>query len=297
LKAARKLNYRPNAMARALRQAQTMSLGLFVPDVSNFVYFELIRGVEQRAFEAGYALLLANAHESDKVEEVYKRLVHERRVDGLLVASASDEDTMPFDVEDETSPIIWVNRRRKSRPSVVEDDESGMAMAVEHLVSLGHKDIAHIAGPQEVDTARRRLNGFAQAMAAAGLQVRPEYVVSCPFTEQGGADCMRRLLEVEPLPTAIAASSLSATIGALSVAKQAGLHIPDDLSFAAFHDATIAAYMDPPLTTVRMPLHELGELAVDRLLHLMGGGELPAETLVSTPPQLIQRQSTAPPTR
>jgi LacI family transcriptional regulator len=97
LNAARKLNYRPNAIARGLRQSQSLSLGLLVPDVANFVFFELIHGIEQRAFEAGYVLLLANAQDNEKAEEVYKRLVLERRVDGLLIASASDEEQMPFD--------------------------------------------------------------------------------------------------------------------------------------------------------------------------------------------------------
>src|SRR5262245_16850393 len=158
--AAQQLHYRPNAMARALRQAQTMSLGLLVPEVANFLLFELIRGIEQRAFEAGYVLLLANAQERDKAEEVYKRLVLERRVDGLLIASASDDAHFPFDLSGEAPPIVWVNRRSKVGPNIVEDDEQGMALAVQHLVALGHTEIAHIAGPQSLDTGRRRLHGF-----------------------------------------------------------------------------------------------------------------------------------------
>lgn len=297
LLAAEKLHYRPNAMARGLRQAQTMTLGLIVPDVANFVYFELIRGIEQRAFEAGYVLLLANAQESDKAEEVYKRLMLERRVDGLLIASASDEERIPFDLGNEPLPVVWVNRRGKAGPSILEDDEQGMALAVQRLKALGHTDIAHIAGPQFLDTGRRRLHGFVEAMRGVGLEPQERYIVSQPFTEQGGADALVALLRTNPLPTAVTVSSLSATIGALAAAKEAGLKVPQELSIIAFHDAVIASYLDPSVTTIQMPLQELGRLAVEGLLFMMAGGTLPQETVVPISPRLIERGSTAPPKR
>lgn len=294
--AAEQLHYRPNAMARALRQAQTMTLGLLVPDVANFVYFELIRGIEQRAFEAGYVLLLANAHDSQKTEEVYKRLVLERRIDGLLIASASDEAHIPLGVGGEAPPIVWVNRRGKSGPSILENDEQGMALAVQHLVALGHTVIAHIAGPQNLDTGRRRLHGYLEAMHGVGLETPERYIVEGPFSESGGADAMLALLHAEPRPTAVTISSLMATIGALATARKAGLEVPDDLSIIAFHDAAIAQYLDPPVTTIQMPLYELGRLAVEQLLFAITGGELPSETVVPMSAHIVERASTAPPT-
>src|SRR5205807_3801865 len=142
----------------------------------------------------------ANTQEPDKAEEVYKRLVLERRIDGLLIASASDDEHIPFDLSSEVPPIVWVNRRGKIGPSILEDDEQGMALAVQHLIALGHTDIAHIAGPQSLDTGRRRLRGFVEAMRSAGLEPRKRHVVEGPFTEQGGADCMGELLRTRPLP-------------------------------------------------------------------------------------------------
>jgi len=297
LRAAEKLHYRPNAMAKGLRKVQTMTLGLMVPDVANFVYFELIQGIEQRAFEAGYVLLLANAQENEKAEEVYKRLVLERRVDGLLIASASDEERIPVHLGTESLPIVWVNRRGKAGPNILEDDEQGMALAVQHLSALGHTDIAHIAGPQSLDTGRRRLNGFVAAMRGVGLEPEERHIVEGPFTEQGGADGMLALLRTDPRPTAVAVSSLSATIGALATAKKVGLKVPQELSLIAFHDALIAGYLDPPITTVKMPLQALGRVAVENLLSMMAGGALPKETVLSIPPQLIERESAAPPAR
>jgi LacI family transcriptional regulator len=295
LLAAETLHYRPNAMARGLRQAQTMTLGLMMPDVANFIYFELIRGIEQRAFEAGYVLLLANAHESDKAEEIYKRLVLERRVDGLLIASASDEEHIPFGMGGEPLPIVWVNRRGKTGPSILEDDEQGMALAVQHLSALGHTDIAHIAGPQSLDTGRRRLYGFVEAMRGVGQVAQDRYIVEAPFNEQGGVDAMMALLETDPLPTAVTVASLPMTVGALAAAKKAGLKVPQELSLVAFHDAVIAGYLDPPVTTIQMPLQELGRLAVESLMLVMAGTVLPLETVVPLPPRLIERASTAAP--
>ena len=106
---------------------------------------------------------------------------------------------------------------------------------------------------------------------------------------------MNALLRTNPMPTAVTVSSLPVTVGVLAAAKKAGLRIPQDLSIVAFHDAAIASYLDPPVTTIQMPLYELGRLAVDRLLHMMGGGELPMETVVPIPPRLMQRESTAAP--
>ena len=295
LRAAAQLHYRPNAMARALRQAQTMTLGLLVPAVANFVYFELIRGIEQRAFEAGYVLLLANAFDGKKAEEVYKRLVLERRIDGLLIASATDEVHLPINFGGEAPPIIWVNRRGSPGPSVLENDEQGMALAVQHLAALGHTAIAHIAGPQSLDTGRRRLRGYIDAMDALGLEIPSEYIVEGPFTEAGGLHCMNAMLNTDPRPTAVTISSLVATIGALAAARNAGVRMPHDLSIISFHDAAIATYLDPAVTTIQMPLYELGRLAVEQMLQAIAGGELPAETFVPTAPQIIERASTAPP--
>ena len=297
LDVAAQLNYRPNAMARGLRQSKTMMLGLLVPDVGNFVYFELIHGIEEQAFEEGYVLVLANAAAQDKTKEAYRRLVLEGRVDGLLVASAADNEDLPGELDAASDPVVWVNRGAAHGPSIVEDDERGIELAVQHLVELGHTKIAHIAGPQNVDTGRRRLQGFVNAMQDLNLPIRDDHIVEQPFTEEGGVACMEALLETDDLPTAIVASSLSAAIGALKVAKETGLSIPDDLSFVAFHDAVIAQYLDPPMTTIRMPLRELGRAAVRNLLDLMAGKPLPEQVVISTPPEIITRGSTAPPSR
>lgn len=297
LRAARELGYRPNALGRGLRRNQTMTLGLLVPDVANVVYFEIIRGAEQCAFEEGYVLLLTNAHEYEKEAEAYERLVMESRVDGLLIASATDSEGIHLSPNERPRPCVWINRKvEETGPNVIEDDEAGIALGVQHLAELGHRRIAHIAGPQHLDTGRRRLQGFRTAMQELDLEIQDNYIVEGLFTERGGFQGMQALATLSSPPTAVVASSFSAAIGALAAAKKASYRIPEDMSVVAFHDTSIAGYLDPPLTTISMPLREIGELGVRTLLRLLAGDDLNEQTMmVTTPPKLIKRASTAPP--
>ena len=294
--AAQRLRYRPNALGRGLRLQRTMTLAMIVPNLTGAVYFEIIRGAEREAAAQGYVMLLADSGEFDRAGEALKPLVYEGRVDGLIIASASSEDQLPNDLAQQFLPYVVVNRRaERLGPSVIEDDEAGVALGVHHLAELGHRRIAHIAGPHSADTGRRRLEGYRTALRDLGLPEQPENVVSGPFTEQDGYEAMTRLLALPAPPTAVSSSSLVAAIGALAAIRQAGLRVPEDISLVGFHDATIAAYLDPPLATIEMPLGKLGELAVQCLLRQIHQETLPDTTMVTTPPRLIRRRSTAPP--
>lgn len=294
LAAARKLKYRPNAFARGLKLQKTMTLGLVI----NLAYSEnaeLVAAVERRAAAAGYVTLLADANEFQERGEAYGRLLYERRVDGLLIATALGSDRFVRELRGHGLPFLLVNRRVSGIGlSITVDDALGMRVAVEHLIGLGHRRIAHIAGPPSADVCRRRLAGFRAAMRAAGFAVPRELVLESSFEEDGGFLAMERLLELEPPPTAVAIWSLTAAVGALAAARRNGLRLPDDLSLVALHDAPIAAYLDPPLATVRMPLREMAERSVDSLLEVLAGRR-PRSVVVRTPaPLLVGRPSTAP---
>jgi LacI family transcriptional regulator len=186
-----------------------------------------------------------------------------------------------------------VNRRTSHvGPSITVDDAAGVELVVRHLLSLGHRRIAHIAGPQAADTARRRAQGFRSGMRAAKVTVRQGYVVEAPYTEEGGYRAVGQLLGLAMPPTAIVSWSLAAAVGAIAGAKQLGVPVPGDLSVVAFHDAPLAEYLDPPLTTVRMPLGEMAERAVEALLELIGGASVRSQ-VIQTPPVLMARGSTA----
>lgn len=295
LEAARELNYRPNAFARGLKLARTMTLGMVIPNLAHPVNAEIIRGAERRAASVGYVMLLADAEEFHQAGEAFRRLLLERRVDGLLIASASTTEEVLRDLAREALPFVIVNRRvRGVGPSITVDDARGMELAVEHLVSIGHRRIGHVTGPADADTARRRLEGFRSGMRSAGLQVRSALIAEARFDEEGGFRAMGQLLSVKPRPTAVTVWSLAAAVGALAAARRAGVDLPRELSVIAFHDAPIAAYLDPPLTTVRMPLRELAETSVDCLLRLVEGQTI-ENVVIRTPPELIQRASAVPP--
>jgi LacI family transcriptional regulator len=288
LETASRLNYRPNAAARTLKTARTMAIGMVVPDLANVNYATIAQGAEERAGTAGYTLLVASGSASERLPSLHGR------IDGLLVGMATSETPRLGDFSGGI-PALLVNRREPCGiPGVTVDDEAGGHLAVQHLLSLGHRRIAHVAGPQNADTARRRLRGYEGALEAAGLERLPELVAETSFDEAGGHVAATRVLRLEPRPTAIFVANVRAAIGALAAARRLGLRVPEDVSIVGFHDAPFASYLDPPLTTVRMPLAEMGHQAVDNLLALLAGAHV-EDVMVATPPELAVRASSAPP--
>ena len=213
----------------------------------------------------------------------------------MLVASARASDDLVQELANQPLPFVLVNRRLAGMAtSVSAADEAGSRLAVAHLADLGHTRIGHIAGPADADTARRRLAGFMHGLAQRGLEQRPDVVAEGDFTEEGGFHAMTRLLNLTPRPTAVMGSSLAATIGALAAIKRAALRVPEDVSVIGFHDAPVAEYLDPALTTVRMPLREMAERSVECLVRLIHGEIIESE-VVPIAPVLVRRASTAPP--
>ena len=171
-------------------------------------------------------------------------------------------------------------------------EEDAGALAARHLLELGHRRLAHLAGPENIDTARRRLTGFVAVTGAAGVEPA---ITHAAFDERAGHDAMQRLLDVRPLPTAVFTSNFNQAIGAAAAAREAGLRIPEDLSLITYDDDPISGYLAPPLTTIRMPMHEMGMAAVDAILDRIEGRGSAEDITVPTPPELVVRSSTAPP--
>jgi LacI family transcriptional regulator len=294
--AARRLGYSPNALARGLRRAQTMTMGVILPNLAYAVNAEIIRGAERRALAEGYVVLIADAAEFGPTGAAYQKLVMERRVDGLIVASAIRGESGADYAGDLSLPVVHVNRRgHTSGVSVSVDDEAGIALAVDHLAKLGHVHFAQIGGPNDVDTARRRRLGFEDRLREHGIVRRRSWILDSDTTESGGYEAMCKLLGDRKRPTAVVASSFAIAVGAMSAIVRSGLTIPDDISVVGFHDAPIAEFLLPALTTIRMPLAEMAETAVTTLKRLIDG-EAVDDIVVSSPkPKLIKRASTARP--
>jgi LacI family transcriptional regulator len=283
--------YRPNAVARGLRLSSTGTLGLLVPSLRTPVYADIIRGAFRRAWERGWIVVLAEDDGGDEAATAYERLVREGRIDALLVASARPGSPLLDADEAAGVPMVFVNRRHAGGQSVSMREEDAGALAARHLLELGHTELAHVAGPAELDTARRRERGFAAAAQAAGASVRIEHG---SFDEPGGAAALRAVLAGPgPAPTGVFTSNLNQAVGALAAARAAGREVPGDLSLVTYDDDQLGAYLSPPLTAVGMPLGQLGAVAVDCLLTRLAGGST-ADVVLPDAPRLVRRGSTGP---
>lgn len=294
--AASRLGYVPNATARSLAVRSTSTIGLLIPNVSGFIYADIIRGASDAARELGFVLVVADASELGHADDAIRRLVLEGRVDGLLLASGVATDKAAQDLV-ETNNVVVLNRQIGGRgPRIIEDDEYGMFLGTRELLAHGHTRVACLAGPPDVDTSRRRIKGYRRAMKEAGVPVASRLVIHAGFDEADGYSGMSALLEVSPRPTAVAAASLAAAVGAMAAVRDARLSIPHDVSIVAFHDAPLANYLAPPLTTIAMPLQELGRQAVLMLHRRLMGEAGPMLAKVEHPaPALVRRKSVAPP--
>jgi LacI family transcriptional regulator len=295
LQAVADLHYRPNAIARSLRQGRTEVLGLFVPDFANPVYAEIIKGAESAAGDLGLSLLTSSACDEGFGSRRYAELVTQGRLDGLVLAGTSETEEIAASLAVAGVPWVMLNRRPNACRSVILDDESAVLLAMNHLLELGHRTIAHVGGPEEVESASRRLDAYEKALEAAGLEVDRRLIRRVDHNEKAGAAALEQLLDGPTRPTAIFAANVAQAIGALHSARVRGLGVPTDLAIVSIHDLRPAAFMDPPLTTVKMPLEQLGRRAVELLESSAPDEDI--EEVVSAPMELVVRDSTAPPRR
>lgn len=293
--------YRPNRLARSLKIQRTHILGMLIPDITNPFFSGLLRAVEDAAGAAGYNVILCNTDDSGARFEQHLRVLVEGHLDGLLIATARRSDPPIDGLRARGMPYVLVNRRRDDPDDswVVSDDRHGVRLAVAHLASLGHRRIAHIAGVAGISTAAARQAAFREAMAEHGLPVDERLVVGDGgFTEAAGERGMARLLTVLAArrPTALFAANDLAALGAIAAARAAGLRVPEDLSVVGYNDIPLARQIEPRLTTVRVPLYEMGRLAAETLIRRLGGRPGPDEKPehVVLPVELVVRGSTAP---
>jgi LacI family transcriptional regulator len=302
LAASQSLRYRPNALARGLRTRRTDTLGLIIPSLENVGFSEVTHGIQAAAAAAGRLVVVVEAEALDRsgdeqgVEELYSRLITDGRLDGLIVAFATLDDHLVMQLAERGIPLVLVNRRTAGvHGSVVVDDERGSGLAVEHLVELGHRRIGYIGLAAETDTARRREHGFRAAIAAAGVDADPRWIVSGAPTLAGGKGAVEELLGAAGAerPTGLFVASLLGAVGVLAGLRGSGLRVPGEMSVIAFNDHELAAHLDPPLTTVRMPNFRMGAEAVHLLLEAIDG-QGPRDLMIDQPPEIIVRGSAAP---
>ncbi len=296
LAAIEELGYRPDSVARSLATGRTHTIAFIASDVSAPFIGTLAVAAEDYARSCGYSLILFNTHDDVKREAAYFTAAVQRGVDGVLFISATDQHTGLNVLGDAGVPSVAIDRvpYPYEGPSVILDNLKTGCLAAEHLLSLGHTQVAHVGGPQTVLMSRERLQGFQQALEAQGAALRLNVEMAENWDYQAGYDAMHRILAKNHLPTAVFAAGDALAIGAMRAIREAGLLVPEDISVVGVDDIDSAAFQNPPLTTIRQSITELAVLGVQLLCNILAGNE-PAQTHIVMEPVLVVRQSTAPP--
>ncbi|HYM50490.1 MAG TPA: LacI family DNA-binding transcriptional regulator [Candidatus Limnocylindrales bacterium] len=289
----RETEYRPNGVARGLKMRQSFVLAVVIPDVTNPFFAALFRGIEDGAAPRGYNVLLCNTDGSPERQRSHLQSLHARRVDGIILASTYLKDPSVRWLRRERLPYALVNRYSDEAedPFVGSDDLLGGRLATEHLLSLGHRRIAHLCGQAAVSTGVLRRRGYLAAMAAAGIDADPRLIVESGFTEEGGIRATERLLAQPEPPSAIFAVTDMTAVGACTTIRRWGLRIPEDVAIVGYNDIPLSSRLLPGLTTVRVPIHEVGTVAATLLIEQIEGRVASRRRVVFNP-ELVVRGST-----
>jgi len=293
--AAAELGYRPNQTARGLRTNRTRTIGVLIPDITNPLFPPIIRGIEDGLGANGYTAILGNTDNIAARETEAVSTMRARQVDGLILATARRDDPIVAACLAEGLPLVLVNRTADTDgvSSIVNDDALGIALAVRHLKALGHRQIAHIAGPRSLSTGEARRRSFLEIMKSEGLVADAALVAeTSAFSEDEGLRACAKLIADKAAFTAIVAGNDLIALGAYDAIADAGLSCPDDVSVTGFNDMPFVDRLTPPLTTVRIPHYELGREAGRRLVELIETPDSPARA-TTLRPELIVRGSTA----
>jgi len=295
LEAIEELGYRPNVLARSLRQGQTHTIGMIVPDNTNPFFAEVARGVEDTSFEQGYSVILCNSDRDLDKELLYTNVLAEKRVDGILFVAAGMSTERICALQERRMPVIVVDRDIPdvAVDSVMTANERGGWLATRHLIELGHRRIGCIAGPSDVTPSAERVTGYRQALREAGLPMDEALIMKGDFQYESGYQAARQLLSMEDPPTAIFACNDLMAVGAISAAVRLGRQVPADLSVVGFDDVPLASFANPALTTIVQPKYEIGVVAATMLLERMQDPDRPPHRKVLDT-ELVVRQSTAP---
>jgi len=297
LVAIKKLGFRPNDLARGLLLRRTRTVGLIVPDITNPYYPALTRGVEDVASEQLYAVIFCNTDRNVGKAEHYVNTLLQKRVDGIIIAGGGTDFTWATRTFTEFgAEVVFIGRHGAERPSVQVDNVAAAQLATGHLARLGHTEIATITGPLVLTSAQDRLEGHRRALTRARIGWDDRLVVEGDFQEPSGHAATRALLAGHPRPTAIFAANDRMAIGAMAAVADTGLRVPDDVSIVGFDDTSLASYVRPALTTVRVPTYDLGAAAMRLLLaRVQGGADAAADDVLLECELVVRGSAAAPP--
>lgn len=285
LEAVKQLDYTPNAVARSLQTRTTKTVGMLIPDIANPFYARVVRGVEDRLSKDGYSLLLGNTYNETATQNRYLSLFRGRQVDALLVFMTSGgEDTVERMVNEKRA-VVCVGRvpRTFECDTVSADNITGTRLAIEHLISKGHREIGLVAGELGLSAASDRVEGWRRALKKHKLKVDEDLIEAADWTEPGGCDAAHRLLDRKPMPTAIFVANFLMMTGVLRALKERKIAVPKKIEVASSDDSDWLDVFSPAITTVEQPSYEMGENAADLALKRLTDPSRPFTKVVLKP--------------
>jgi LacI family transcriptional regulator, galactose operon repressor len=303
LEAARELDFEPNTLARGLARSRTHTVAVMVHDVMDEYFSEIARGIEDEAYANGYVTLICNTDRDPAKEVHYLRKLRAMQIDAILFASGGLRDRnhrtevhrQLAQIEAAGGVIVRLAPHEDGKPDVGFSNDIGLRLAVDHLVELGHRSIGFLAGPARLTTSAERLSAMRRALKRHGIVLSKSAVLDSGFSRSGGEEAATTFVAIGSPATAMIGANDQAAIGFVRGLRAQGVAVPDDVSVVGFDDISPCKYIEPPLTTVHVPLYELGVRGLQLVLDLLAGHERPRP--VSLPLELTIRSSTARPNR
>ena len=290
--AAQHLRFTPHGAARSLTTSRTSTLGVLLPDLYGEFFSEIIRGIDRGAQRAGYQLLLSSARNArDEVHGAFRAMYG--RVDGLILMAPDGELAEMFAQRRDGTPIVFINSPVTAGDArlLTIDNHGGAYQMVRHMLDHGHERVAIIKGAERNHDAAERLRGYRDALDERGVQRDARWEIPGDFTEAAGHRAARAILKLRPRPSAIFAANDAMAIGALSALREEGIAVPNEVAVAGFDDIPMARYVAPPLSSVHVPIAQLGERAMELLLGAIADPATSAPRRVVLPTTLVIRKS------
>ena len=291
LEAIKELDYRPNALAKGLLMKKTMTAGIIIPDISNPYYAEIVRGVQDMADHYGYAVILLNTDRNP--ERIMKHIyfLREKAVDGIIFSGGIIHgEKILSSLKELEDRVVVIGRHKVGFSAVTIDNTGGAMKATQHLIDLNHRRIGFIGGPDRSTSSKERLSGYRTALTQNALAVDKDLIKKGDLTPMSGYLAAKEMLKYAGI-TAIFTANDQMAFGAIRAAKERGIRVPQDLSVVGFDNIPFSSYFDPSLTTVEIPMYQLGAAALEMLVNLISGKNTEKFRWFET--KLLVRDSTA----
>lgn len=293
---AKEMGYRANPFGYGLRTNKSNTIGVVIPDLANPMFPPIIRGIEHTLRKAGYTAIFADSDEDIEEEHIIIDQMKARQVEGLILATAHRDDTSIDETLAEEIPTVLINRATDNNRvlSVTNDDFCGAQLAMDHLIKLGHTQIAHLAGPKSLSTGHERQRGYLAALERHNIKPSDDLIIACEaFGFADGKKGFEELLERKVPFTAVFAGNDFLALGCYHAMKKHGISCPDDISIVGYNDMPFSDMFQPALTTVRIDMYEMGNRAAGIILNIIDDSDDTLEPVILDP-ELIIRESTIP---